>query len=144
MLSGRFVVINPQRLSALPKRLQTVLKNSAENIFTQNSSPASPVKAISLLVAVGVKLYDLPEKALRVFKQWAQRGIAFKRELWGNYFIEMTRQLLHRHQPVSDNQLLMGLDADLTSSASQSGVAIKRGIELALDEINQAGGVLGK
>ena len=144
MLSGRFVVINPQRLSALPKRLQPVLKNSAENIFTQNSSPASPVKAISLLVAVGVKLYDLPEKALRVFKQWAQRGIEFKRELWGNYLIEMTRQLLHRHQPVSDNQLLMGLDADLTSSASQSGVAIKRGIELALDEINQAGGVLGK
>mgnify|MGYP005628005797 FL=1 len=144
MLSGRFIVMNQQMLSTLPKSLQTVLIKSAGNIVTKNNSAVSKQEVIVALEKRGIKRYDLPDKAQSELKQWAQRQIEFNRELWGNYLIEMTRELLHKDQPIGDNQLLIGLDADLTSSSSQSGVAIKRGIELALDEINQAGGVLGK
>ncbi len=38
----------------------------------------------------------------------------------------------------------IGLDADMSSASAQSGEAIRRGIVLAIDEINDAGGVLGR
>ena len=43
-----------------------------------------------------------------------------------------------------ENSLIIGLDADMTSGSAQSGLAIRRGVVLALDEINAAGGLLGR
>ncbi|MDM8537705.1 ABC transporter substrate-binding protein [Desulfobacterales bacterium HSG17] len=40
--------------------------------------------------------------------------------------------------------ILIGLDADMSSGSAKSGEAIRRGIILAIDEINKAGGVLGR
>ena len=39
---------------------------------------------------------------------------------------------------------LIGLDADISSGSKKAGIAIKRGIELAIDDINAAGGLNGK
>ena len=144
ILTGQFIVINQKILSTLPKSLQTVLIKSVENSVTKKKSTESKHEVMVALEKKGFKRYDFPEKVQSKLKQLAQQQIELNRELWGNYLIEMTFQLLHKDQPINDNQILIGLDADLTSSSSQSGVAIKRGIELALDEINQTGGVLGK
>jgi len=38
----------------------------------------------------------------------------------------------------------IGLDADMSSASAQSGEAIRRGMAVAIDELNAAGGVLGK
>ncbi len=43
-----------------------------------------------------------------------------------------------------DRDILIGLDADLSSGSAESGLAIRRGVELALAEINTRGGVLGR
>ncbi len=40
--------------------------------------------------------------------------------------------------------IVIGLDADMSAGAAQSGEAIRRGIVLAIDEINAQGGVLGR
>ncbi len=40
--------------------------------------------------------------------------------------------------------IVVGLDADMSAGAAQGGEAIRRGIVLAIDEINAAGGVLGR
>ncbi len=40
--------------------------------------------------------------------------------------------------------VVIGLDADLSSGSARSGVAIQRGAQLAIDEINEQGGVLGR
>jgi len=40
--------------------------------------------------------------------------------------------------------IYIGLDADMSSGAAQSGEAIRRGALVAIDEINAAGGVLGR
>lgn len=49
----------------------------------------------------------------------------------------------YRQQPQSQDSLVIGLDADMTSSSAASGKAIQRGCELAIQEINESGGVLG-
>jgi branched-chain amino acid transport system substrate-binding protein len=40
--------------------------------------------------------------------------------------------------------LIIGIDADFTAVAVEGGMAIKKGVELAVDEINARGGVLGR
>ncbi len=40
--------------------------------------------------------------------------------------------------------IVIGLDADLSSGSARSGIAIRRGVTLAVDEINAKGGVLGR
>lgn len=42
------------------------------------------------------------------------------------------------------NPIVLGLDADMSSGAARGGEAIRRGMVLAIDEINTAGGVLGR
>lgn len=49
-----------------------------------------------------------------------------------------------KEQGTGGRPILVGLDADMTSGSAQSGVAIRRGIELAIDEINARGGILGR
>lgn len=40
--------------------------------------------------------------------------------------------------------IIIGLDADMSSGSAQGGEAIRRGAEVAIDQINTAGGVLGR
>jgi len=40
--------------------------------------------------------------------------------------------------------IIIGLDADMSSGSAKSGIAIRRGIEIAIDEINNTGGLLGR
>ena len=49
-----------------------------------------------------------------------------------------------RAQPSIENSFVIGLDADMTSGSAASGEAIRRGVVLAIDEINAAGGLLGR
>ncbi|MGI9419315.1 MAG: ABC transporter substrate-binding protein [Geminicoccaceae bacterium] len=51
-----------------------------------------------------------------------------------------------RHTGDAENErpILIGLNATLSGSVGQSGRAIKRGLRLAIDEVNAAGGVLGR
>ncbi|MCF8081654.1 MAG: ABC transporter substrate-binding protein [Deltaproteobacteria bacterium] len=44
----------------------------------------------------------------------------------------------------SPDPIMVGLDADMSSGSARSGEAIRRGIVLAMDEINGRGGVLGR
>ncbi len=48
------------------------------------------------------------------------------------------------HAAEKSDPIVVGLDADLTGSAASGGIAIQRGMELAIDEINEAGGVIGR
>lgn len=45
----------------------------------------------------------------------------------------------HANEP-----LIIALDADLSAVAAEGGIAISRGAEIAIDEINERGGVLGR
>ncbi|MDH3326800.1 MAG: DctP family TRAP transporter solute-binding subunit, partial [Gammaproteobacteria bacterium] len=62
----------------------------------------------------------------------------------GSELIEKLLESLDENRIYSDNELVVALDADMAGNSSLSGLAIKRGIELAVDEINAAGGLLGK
>jgi len=82
---------------------------------------------------------------LKAFMKLQSRRLLEKyRPTFGTSRVEQLLQILEDERKFSDNQLVIALDADLQGNSAQSGLAIRRGIELAIDEINAAGGVLGK
>ena len=57
--------------------------------------------------------------------------------------VEESSPVFNETPQIADS-IVIGLDADMTSAAAQSGEAIRRGALLAIDEINDAGGLLGR
>ena len=56
----------------------------------------------------------------------------------------MITKFIKEKNEAIENKIVIGLNADLVASSALSGQAIKRGMQLAIDEINQGGGLLGK
>lgn len=52
--------------------------------------------------------------------------------------------VLSTAQAIDQTSIIVGLDADMSASAASSGIAIQRGAQIAIDEINANGGVLGR
>ena len=44
----------------------------------------------------------------------------------------------------AQDPIIIGLDADMSAVAKEGGIAIQRGAEIAIDEINKQGGVLNR
>ena len=61
----------------------------------------------------------------------------------GSHIISATQEYFYNKYP-KKNIVTIGIDTDLSMGAKGSGLAIKRGVELAIDEINHKGGLLGK
>jgi len=65
--------------------------------------------------------------------------------LWIEFFFIILLTLTPGYCQAGLSQpLLIGLDADMSSGSAKSGSAILRGMTLAVDEINAAGGLLGR
>lgn len=67
--------------------------------------------------------------------------MAFRTLLWFSLFIGLA---FSAHAKDTVAPLYIGIDADLSAVAAEGGVAIQRGVQIAVDEINQAGGLLGR
>ncbi|WP_268895517.1 ABC transporter substrate-binding protein [Grimontia sedimenti] len=66
------------------------------------------------------------------------------REHFGTALVEQFLQAREDWTNPHPTDLLVALDADLSGGSAISGLSIRRGIELALEEINANGGILGK
>lgn len=59
-------------------------------------------------------------------------------------FFCLSSLLIACHASQAAEPLIIGVDADLSAVAVEGGIAITRGVELAIDEINASGGILGR
>lgn len=67
--------------------------------------------------------------------------MAFRTLLWFSLFVGIA---FPSHGEDTVAPLYIGIDADLSAVAAEGGMAIQRGVQIAVDEINQAGGLLGR
>lgn len=56
----------------------------------------------------------------------------------------LAMMLLAPNQLLASTPIIIGLDADMSSVAAQGGEAIRRGALIAIDELNEQGGILGR
>jgi tripartite ATP-independent transporter DctP family solute receptor len=94
----------------------------------------------------GMDVHELGEAERHSFAE-ATRHLADQFEdSIGADLIAKTEEWLYdqRQRTAPSNEILIGLDADLSGIRRADGLAIKRAMKLAVEEINQAGGVLGR
>lgn len=86
----------------------------------------------------GIQVHQLTEQQRKQFADLTAHIPSHFEEVIGPDIISKTEELLFENH---DNHYIIGLNADLSDKA---GLAIKRGAQLALKEINASGGLLGR
>lgn len=139
------LVFSKQIFESLPQDIQKVLEETAREItyFERKEIVEQEQELIEFLKSSGLKVYTLTKEERRSFEE-ASRQVAEKfAEKHGEILNMITRELAKKRQTL-ENEIVIGLNADLVSGSALSGLSIKRGMEIAVQEINQAGGVLGR
>lgn len=149
---GYVFSISKQTFEALPQELRQLIIDSARELapWEREETARREVQFLNTIRAAGVEVHTLDDAERRRFAE-VLAPIA------RHYGFEVGYDLLAKTEELrtvalldtvkqSGNPLpwLIGLDADISSTGRLGGIAILRGMEMAVDDINTAGGVLGR
>ena len=131
-------------LERLPGEIRSILVKTALEItpFQREETLKKEKEFIQVIENSGTKIVQLQASETALF--WGR-----VQDILIDYQSQFPQIIpwedLKISQKVSANEdIIIGLDADVVSASAPSGLAIKRGMELAVVELNQKGGVLGK
>jgi len=131
----------------LSPELREIIQRTARELtlWERQETARREVDFIAKIRAAGVEIYTLSPEERQRFRA-AMAPIADKFAFAVGYdLLAKTEELRFAQQaPRNDDSYVIGLDADLSAGGAQAGGAIYRGMQLAVDEINQKGGLLGK
>lgn len=128
--------------------MRDVIQSAAREltVWEREETARREDKFIETIRAAGVEIHTLsPEERQRFSKVLAPIADKFGFEV-GYDLLAKTEELRYAKQeqtPGGHSPLLIGLDADLSSNGAQGGGAIYRGVQLAVEDINREGGLLG-
>ncbi len=146
---GYVFSISEKSFDTLPLRVRTLLVETAKEVtpWERNETKTREAKLLEQIQSEGVTIHRLTPKQRQAFAQKTAHIAKQFEPLIGTDLISKTEELLMKKygpQQQSKKQIVIGVDADLSMDSSVAGLAIKRGVELAVDEINRAGGLLGR
>ncbi|MGE4545417.1 MAG: DctP family TRAP transporter solute-binding subunit [Pedobacter sp.] len=144
---GSVFLISKKMLDSLPKDLRETLIVTAQELtsFEREETQEREKRFLEMLETKGVHIYFLNPKEREKFRAATEHIVATYRDIIGPQILDMTFQYLDKKSVFEGSEaIVIGLDADMTLGSGSSGLAIKRGMELAVDDINMAGGLLGK
>ena len=131
-------------LERLPGEIRSILVKTALEItpFQREETLKKEKEFIQVIENSGTKIVQLQASETALF--WGR-----VQDILIDYQSQFPQIIpwedLKISQKVSANEdIIIGLDADVVSASAPSGLAIKRGMELAVVELNLKGGVLGK
>lgn len=132
----------------LPESLRELIIDTARELTVWEREETSRREAAFLeqIRQAGVEVIELTEEQRRRFQERLAPLARMFAPVIGYDLLAKTeelrlRQALPQLQPAP---LLIGLNVDLSGGATQAGTAIFRGVELAVEEINASGGLLGR
>ncbi|MBO1923626.1 DctP family TRAP transporter solute-binding subunit [Thiomicrorhabdus sp. 6S3-12] len=146
---GYVFSISKKVFDNLPQDVRTVLIETAKEItpWERNETQRREQMLLEQIRKAGVQIHKLTAEQRQAFASKVSWIAKASEPVIGPEIISKTEEyLLNKYGPAPElkEQIVIGLDADLSLDGGVVGLSIKRGIELALDEINTAGGVLGK
>ncbi|MBF0344374.1 MAG: DctP family TRAP transporter solute-binding subunit [Nitrospirae bacterium] len=134
-------------LDSLPYDIVQILISTARELtaFERQQIAKDEVRYMKTISEAGVSITALNEKQIYDFHE-ATRHITDKyRTIIGDDVIDLTVDFLKKkYHYKEEDDIIIGLNADVSLGSALSGMAIKRGMELAVNEINKQGGVFGK
>lgn len=131
----------------LSPELREIIHSTARELtlWERQETARREVDFIEKIRAAGVEIYTLSPEERQRFRV-AMAPVADKFAFAVGYdLLAKTEELRFAQMaPRENDSYVIGLDADLSTGGAQAGGAIYRGMQLAVDEINQKGGLLGK
>jgi len=145
---GYVLSVSEKTMQKLPFDVQQALMETAREVtpWEREKTREKEQELIDKIRQSGTNIHRLSAEQRADFEQKTAHIASQFENIIGPALISKTEELLfEKYGPPADsnNHLVIGLNADFTTSPG-AGLAIKRGIQLAIDEINLQGGVLGK
>lgn len=140
------LVFSQAVLDTLPVEVQDMLIDTGREIasFERKEIIENEEKLLNIIRAAGTRVIHLDEEERAVFRRAAEKIRTDFRLKKGGDILAMIEDSLHHEHQTKENEIVIGLNADMVAGSALSGQAIKRGMELAVGEINQRGGLLDK
>ncbi|WP_188009088.1 TRAP transporter substrate-binding protein DctP [Grimontia hollisae] len=139
------LMMSAKTKNRLPEQLIHIIDSAAKTASTFQYDIAYQKEKLALLSLREDGVINVPSNALLAWMKTASAHvIEHQRMQFGTAMLEQVIQAKTDWENLPPDNLIVALDADMFGSAALSGLAIRRGIELALEEINQQGGILGK
>lgn len=131
----------------LPSDIQNILLSAVKKVtpFQRAETQKREELFIQKIKQSGTKIYTLSYDERKQFESATRHIIINNKSVIGEEILDKTEQYLReKYHYKPENALFIGLDADMSLASAKAGIAIRRGIELAINEINAQGGLLGK
>ena len=143
---AQVLMFSAERFNALSEKFKNILLEAADEATAYQRAASREAEKIFInkIKQSDITIAQLPADVKQHLQERSQRVIEQHRATIGTGLIELARQSVDEGRVYRDDELVIGLDADIAGASSLSGLAIRRGIEIAMDEINRDGGVLGK
>ncbi|MEO5378242.1 MAG: DctP family TRAP transporter solute-binding subunit [Magnetococcus sp. DMHC-6] len=140
--------LSKKKFAHLTDLQQALLIKTAQDLtgFQRAETTRQEEKFLRQIQSSGVVINRLSDsQRLRFANRLRHTPLQFE-EMIGSDILSKAEEVLYEWQSPQEKEreILLGLDADLSSSGEGAGLAVKRGASLAIEEINAAGGVLGK
>jgi tripartite ATP-independent transporter DctP family solute receptor len=142
---AQVLTFSAKSLSKFPLEIQnTLIQTLKETTLWQREETLKEDKInFEILKKSGINMHILsPEEKKRFINATAYSMQKYE-GIIGAHIISATQAYFYEKYP-QENIVTIGIDADLSMGEKGSGLAIKRGVELAVNEINAKGGLLGK
>lgn len=145
---GYVFSISEMALTKLPQQVKIALFDAAKEVtpWERAETQRREAELLETIRKSGVRVHQLSEASRMAFAQRTQHIVKRAEKIIGPAIISKTDELLEQRygpKPADLEQIVIGLNVDLSNEPG-SGLAIKRGAQLAIDEINERGGLLGK
>jgi C4-dicarboxylate-binding protein DctP len=139
------LTFSKKTISKLPLTIQNTLIQTAKKItpWDRKERIKEEKQLLDVVKAAGLNIHTLPRKERQKFESATSYIMKEYEDIIGSHIISKTEEYFYKKYP-KNNMVTIGVDADLSMGAKGSGLAIKRGVELAVDTINKNGGLLGK
>ena len=139
------IVFSKKIYSELPKEIQKVLFTTLQETTDSQREKASALEAtlIEKIQEKGTLVHELSDEEKNLFKE-SSKSLLNNFSSIGDSLLKVVKNHSNKNNELLNQSIIIGLNADLSASSKEAGYAIKRGIELAIAEINENGGVLGK
>lgn len=142
---GYVFSISEKVFKKLPQNVRALLIDVAKEItpWERKETKKREDKLLAFLKKYGMKIHTLSDIQRQNFSKLCAHIPKQFEDVIGPNIISKTEELLYNKYSKKDN-IVIGIDADLSMDGQAAGLSIKRGAELAAYEINKAGGLLGK
>ena len=136
-----------QIFESLPPDIQDILMSTARELtaFQREETEKLEAAFLATITASDTHVDYLSDEELKRFRETTAHVIEKNRDAIGSEVLDKTFEFLQKKYGSEEkDEILIGLDADMSFATAMAGLSIKRGMELAVNEINQKGGILGK